>query len=156
MQNTVVKFPPPPPFPESEKEVKVVVHVSENDVVLDLDSKKNSKYKKKPKGLAGLFRKKEKYPKIIRKFNGRNIELRDNIFIIGRRKENALVIEDNPNISIMHAIITRVSDGYFLEDADSTNGTSLNGVDLKAFEKYPLKHKDKFTLGNEEFEFKLK
>ncbi len=52
-------------------------------------------------------------------------------------------------ISHRHALIIRQNDGtLLLRDVGSSNGTSLNGVDLPSMVDKPLKDGDKITLGH--------
>lgn len=63
-------------------------------------------------------------------FNGvlkEQVELRKKLTTIGRSQDNDIQI-DNPGVSTHHTRIVREGDTYFVEDADSTNGTSVNGV----------------------------
>lgn len=46
---------------------------------------------------------------------------------IGRAPDNALQL-DNPAVSQHHAILTVIGGDTFLEDCDSTNGTTVNGT----------------------------
>jgi pSer/pThr/pTyr-binding forkhead associated (FHA) protein len=36
---------------------------------------------------------------------------------------------------------------YYLEDLDSSNGTKVNGIELRKGEKVALKHSDVITVG---------
>jgi pSer/pThr/pTyr-binding forkhead associated (FHA) protein len=50
-------------------------------------------------------------------------------------------------ISREHAMITKRTEGYFLADRDSSNGTMLNGQKLAAFEEHQVHSGDNITLG---------
>jgi hypothetical protein len=67
---------------------------------------------------------------------------------IGRKADNDIVI-DNLAISAEHAIIKTILHDSFLEDLDSTNGVSVNGVPVK---QYHLKNNDVIEIGK----FRLK
>ena len=67
---------------------------------------------------------------------------------IGRRPHNDLQI-DNLAVSGQHALITTLGHDSFLEDLDSTNGTSVNGSPVK---KYHLHDGDLIEIGK----YKLK
>lgn len=43
------------------------------------------------------------------------------------RRSRCDVFLDHPGVSGMHAVLERVGDHYFIQDQDSTNGTTLNG-----------------------------
>lgn len=62
---------------------------------------------------------------------------------IGRRGDNHIVI-DNPAISGVHAYITTIGSDSFLEDANSTNGTFINGKSVK---KQVLNDGDSIEIG---------
>jgi pSer/pThr/pTyr-binding forkhead associated (FHA) protein len=47
--------------------------------------------------------------------------------IIGGRGSHNDVVIDHPDISIQHAAIVTNSDGIFVEDLGSINGTKVNG-----------------------------
>jgi predicted component of type VI protein secretion system len=62
---------------------------------------------------------------------------------LGRDQTNDLCLSDK-SVSRRHATVVRIHNEYFLEDAKSTNGTRLNGVDVK---KHILKHGDLIEVG---------
>jgi diguanylate cyclase (GGDEF)-like protein len=62
---------------------------------------------------------------------------------IGRGGDNAIVL-DMDNVSRMHARVVQKSDGIFLEDLNSTNGTYVNDVEVK-FER--LRNGDLIKIG---------
>jgi len=57
---------------------------------------------------------------------------------LGRRPYNDIVI-DNLSVSGEHAVLLKIADKVFLEDLDSTNGTSLNA---QAVTRQALQHND--------------
>lgn len=67
--------------------------------------------------------------------------------ILGKKKEEADFILDDISVSRMHARISRQKDGYYLEDLNSTNGTSKNGLRLQPYEKRMLESGDEIKLG---------
>lgn len=69
---------------------------------------------------------------------------------IGRNNDNDIVIKD-PYISAKHAKIILDEEVFFLEDADSANGTFLNGDRL--MDAVKLKNGDRIKLGQVEFLF---
>lgn len=147
------KLVPPPPFPSERKDVIGFIEVKDDHGNL-LISKVDSDKGEKVSIFAKMFRKQKK-ARIIRKFNSKSYTIEKPIFIIGRRKENSLVIDDNNSISIMHAVISHIEQKYYLEDIGSTNGSFVNGNQLISFKKHLLQNADKIKLGNEEFEFRL-
>lgn len=68
---------------------------------------------------------------------------------IGRRPYNDIVI-DNLAVSGEHAIVQMVAGGVFLEDLNSTNGTYLNGTQIK---KQKLQNGDTFEIGKCKIKF---
>lgn len=71
---------------------------------------------------------------------------------IGSEKGADYVVSDNAAISRSHAIFVNEADGYYVVDNETINGTFVND-DKVEFRYGPLKHKDKITLANENFEF---
>ena len=57
-------------------------------------------------------------------------ELHDAVISIGRASENAIVIPD-PSVSGRHAQLIAVGEDYQLTDLDSTNGTRVNGENVR-------------------------
>jgi predicted component of type VI protein secretion system len=62
---------------------------------------------------------------------------------IGRKAQNDIQI-DNLAISGAHAVVVTILNDSFLEDLDSTNGTFVNGQQIK---KHFLQHNDVIELG---------
>lgn len=66
---------------------------------------------------------------------------------IGKKKEDADVVLEDPSISRMHARISREGKEYYLEDLNSTNGTFKNGLRLQPYEKRRLESGDELKCG---------
>jgi pSer/pThr/pTyr-binding forkhead associated (FHA) protein len=84
--------------------------------------------------------------KLLVKLQGqgsRTIEIPNGSFTIGRKASNDLTIDDH-TVSGQHARIVKVQSVYFLEDLNSTNGTSVNG---KRIERHQLRDADVITIG---------
>lgn len=62
---------------------------------------------------------------------------------IGRSEENDIVIQD-PNISRMHAQLSRSENGFVVEDLGSTNGTLLDGAPI---DRERIEGGDELTFG---------
>jgi hypothetical protein len=62
---------------------------------------------------------------------------------VGRSHENDIVIND-PNVSRKHARISRVDNGYVVEDLGSTNGTLLDGAPI---DRERIEGGDELTFG---------
>lgn len=69
---------------------------------------------------------------------------------IGRTPDNDIPI-DNLAISRHHATITRLRQYYIIEDHGSSNGTFVNGKEIK---KVVLEDKDVITIGKHKLEFR--
>lgn len=105
---------------------------------------KNGGKKKRPamsKGNYGL--------EIISSGNGRGLKdgsiipLRSDV-TIGRKSDNSIVLLDQ-HVSGYHAKIFVRSNGLFLEDLNSTNGTFINDNKVKG--KVKLSNKDRIKIG---------
>lgn len=77
-------------------------------------------------------------------------DLPEDITTIGRRPDNSLQIED-ASISSRHAEIYFENNAFFVKDLGSTNGTYLNGGQIK---KAPLNHDDELRFGSIVTQFK--
>lgn len=75
--------------------------------------------------------------------SGDIIPLTDSEYLVGRHRDNSIVLPD-PGISSFHARIYLGSDGYVIEDLKSRNGTWLNGTRVY---HATLAHGDKVHLG---------
>jgi pSer/pThr/pTyr-binding forkhead associated (FHA) protein len=72
---------------------------------------------------------------------------------LGRTMENDIIVPDS-YVSRKHAKITYEGGGYLIEDVGSTNGTLLNGNEIKGLGKQALKDGDQIQLGTTLFKFK--
>lgn len=79
-------------------------------------------------------------------FNKKKVELVAKI-TIGRDSDNDVVV-DNKLASRHHALIQKIKNAYFLKDANSTNGTFVNGVRIPKDKYIKLNPGDKITIGN--------
>ena len=76
--------------------------------------------------------------KVLLKFKDavvKEIQLDQDVVTIGRKAENDIAI-DNQAISGQHAKITKEGDAIFIEDANSLNGTYVNGQKVFKSELY--------------------
>ena len=90
--------------------------------------------------------------KLLVKLHGkgsRHIELIHETLTIGRKADNALVIED-PAVSGHHARIVKIQAVFFLEDLKSTNGTAINGQPIT---RHQLHDADVITIGQHRLVF---
>jgi hypothetical protein len=84
--------------------------------------------------------------------SGTVFPLLDDEYLIGRDASNPISIADN-SISSRHARIIRGSDGFFIEDLQSRNGTFVNGG--KVTEKRLLTNNDLVRIGKVILTFNL-
>ncbi len=84
------------------------------------------------------------------------LEVTDEI-VIGRSDPNASFkpqLDLTPygghsgGVSRRHAVIRQKENALFLEDLNSTNGTRLNGGELRPGQQYRLRHGDEIELGD--------
>ncbi|MBS0264609.1 MAG: SpoIIE family protein phosphatase [Planctomycetes bacterium] len=73
-------------------------------------------------------------------------ELTHDETVIGRLPECQIQIDSNM-VSRKHAKIVRDGGGFCVEDMESGNGTTLNGVKVQPRVRTPLKHDDRIKLG---------
>ena len=98
----------------------------------------------------------EAYIKPITQPNGVSFSLEDSYplygdDVIGRGKKCEIYINDN-FMSHSHSRIFKEDDGFFIEDLESTNGTFLNGKEVKE-DALELLDGDKICIGQVEFMF---
>ena len=84
----------------------------------------------------------------------KEIRIAKNPFIIGKKKALADGVLMNPAVSRMHAKIYWEGEKYYLEDLNSTNGTSRNGIRLNANEHVTLSYNDEIDFAGEIFYFR--
>ena len=90
--------------------------------------------------------------KLVFSFNSKQIgefPLDKEVMTIGRKEDNDIRIE-NLAVSGHHAKLLTIFDDSFLEDLDSTNGTQVNGHNIK---KHPLKNGDVIVIGKHELRY---
>ena len=93
--------------------------------------------------------------KLLRRNTGEIALITKNVFTLG--KERARVdycVTNNKTVSRFHATVYRRSDGYYIVDNNSTNGTFVNNARIPAQTERKLNNGDILRLSNEEFEFK--
>ncbi len=74
--------------------------------------------------------------------------------IIGKDLEKAQVHIAQESISRIHAFVIKEDSTCFVEDLNSTNGTTLNGEVLKPRTRYALKQGDKICFADMEYIFR--
>src|SRR3954465_1452596 len=83
-------------------------------------------------------------------WNGNQHEIDKRRVVIGRSKDADIQVED-PNVSRRHAEVRQEGSAYWLVDLDSTNGTEVNGRQLK---RAKLRPGDTITVGSTEVVFR--
>lgn len=69
------------------------------------------------------------------------------VLSIGKKKEDADLVLENPSVSRIHARIIQDKTDIYLEDLNSTNGTYKNGLRLQPYEKRKLEEGDEIKCG---------
>lgn len=77
-----------------------------------------------------------------------NVMINTYPFTIGKLKNSANMIINNPLISRIHACIYYENNSYFIEDMNSSNGTFVNNTLLSPHEKFRLSEGDKITFSH--------
>ncbi len=74
--------------------------------------------------------------------------LEEDNYIIGKKEGDSDIVINDPSVSRMHARVF-VEDGeYYIEDLNSTNGSSKNGMKMQPYEKKRLHPDDEILLGD--------
>lgn len=74
-------------------------------------------------------------------------ELCKQSMILGKKKDEVDCVLEDSTVSRMHARISVQKDNVYLEDMNSTNGTSKNGLRLQPYEKRRLEPGDEIRMG---------
>jgi pSer/pThr/pTyr-binding forkhead associated (FHA) protein len=83
------------------------------------------------------------------------VEVGEGVCRIGRGTENDVVVDD-PAVSRLHARVEKEAGHYRIVDLGSTNGTAVDGVDLRPWQPQPLMHGSTIVLaGAAELRFLL-
>ena len=93
---------------------------------------------------------------LIRHKTGENIVLGKSVFVIGKDSLHVdYYIKDNSAISRKHAEIKSGSDGAYIDDCHSTNGTFVNNKKVSEGHPQLLSNGDVIRLANEEFDYRV-
>ena len=96
-------------------------------------------------------------PYFVRVKTGEKIRLDKDEFKIGHKAKIVdYAVSDNSAISRVHCIITKKNGVCFIKDNNSTNGTFLNGEELKEGEEKFLTNNAVVILGDEEFVYHVR
>lgn len=116
----------------------------EKDLTINLERKKKNQFKNR-----------SKKAEIIHFDTKKSVQINRVEWSMGKESEgNHYVLDKNPAISRRHAAITWRDGKYYIFDLGSTNGTFVNGVEVKEGEEIELKNGDKIILANEILEFR--
>ena len=83
------------------------------------------------------------------------IEITPGTSTVGRRSNNDIVISDDQYVSGSHAELSADTQGRWLIDVGSTNGTLLNSVRVAPNQKMMLQDGDEITFGQSSFKFEV-
>lgn len=75
------------------------------------------------------------------------VSLEQDTYTIGKKRGEADLVLEEPSVSRLLQRIVKETDGYYLEDMNSTNGTLKNGLRLQPYEKRKLEEGDEITFG---------
>ncbi len=75
------------------------------------------------------------------------LQITNETYVIGKKKEEADLVLDDFSVSRMHARICKEIDGIYIEDLNSTNGTYKNGIRMQPYEKKKLETGDEIKIG---------
>ena len=81
--------------------------------------------------------------------DGRRVEIGENALVVGRMPECDVALSD-PNVSRRHAEVRRQGTGFVVVDLGSTNGTRVNGAQVK---ERLLNNGDEITVGATKLRF---
>lgn len=85
--------------------------------------------------------------------SGERIYLKSFPFVIGKLKQGVNYVIDNNKISRIHARFLYDDGCYYIEDMDSTNGTSINGSVLIPHERTQVKDLDLVAVADKNYIF---
>ena len=80
------------------------------------------------------------------KLAGHGFDLERSVIVIGRGQDCDIILDEH-QVSRQHARLQHTPQGWMLLDLGSTNGTQVNGQQLKAHEPYALQPGDRVALG---------
>ena len=80
----------------------------------------------------------------------REYAILEDVVTIGSSQADLIINE--PEISRIHARISREGELLFIKDMNSTNGTWVNEHKLEVYEVCPVRHKDIIKLADIKFE----
>lgn len=100
-----------------------------------------------------LYNKSAGSPRLKRLADGEMVIIGRWPFRIGRMAEQVDYCIKNPAVGRIHAELSKATEGYFITDMNTRNGTYVNGVRIEPNTEHPVKSGDRIMLANEEFQF---
>lgn len=142
------------------KQVKVAVLIAAIIAVIYLVRRKPMKEKEpvtEPVYETVLLDSRDIRPRLIYEEKGeeKNAQITVSPYFIGTQKERVNLCVKSKSISRIHARIFSEGNNYYIEDMNSTNGTSVNDRKLRAHEILELKSMDIITMADMEFVFSI-
>lgn len=94
-------------------------------------------------------------PTLTRCKTGESVKINRNSFVIGSSKEMVdYCVQYNSGISRTHICIMKFTDGYYVSDLDTTNGTYVNNMKVGSDRYVKLSDGSVIKMADEEFIFK--
>ncbi len=92
---------------------------------------------------------------LVRVSNNKSVLINSADFSVGRDQSSVNYwVDNNSNISRVHARFLVREDKTYIVDNKAANGTFVNGIKLRAGQEVELKNGDTILLGDEKFQFK--
>ncbi len=89
---------------------------------------------------------------LVRYSTGEHFPLSGSYLTLGKDPQNVDIFIQNDTVSRLHATITREDNTYYIMDNKSTNGTTIEGVELQPYQKAELFDGAMLSFGNEYFQ----
>ena len=105
-------------------------------------------------GLVSELAKKAWLLKMVGRNEGKEYELFKPITVIGRSELADIPAFGDPDVTEKHSVVIQQGGRYYIEDAGSLFGTSLNGTRIA--DRQPLRSGDVITVGKTRFQFRDK
>lgn len=87
--------------------------------------------------------------------NEETLKLEGHVWTVGRSPSAEIYINDS-SISRKHFELSKTSQGYFVTDFDSSNGTTINSERIAANHPYPVRSGDVITIRNIQIIFEVR
>lgn len=136
------------PVPEQENKTEEKPKPATPDNIKEKDLPKEKKETPKKKEIPQRF-------VLTRLSDGDKVTIDKNKFVVGKSKFSDYQVFRTKTVSRTHAIFTIENDKIFVEDNNSTNGTSVDGIYLSAHQKTELKDGAVIKLSDEDFKLSI-